>query len=272
MAGKSRPREKAGTVSTEADESVHTQVLRHFIESIQAGEIRVGERLLPERDLAARLKVSRPSLREVLRTLAALGIVSMQRGSGTYVVAPQAESFSMFFGLALSLQSGLSEDMLEVRIAFECEAARLAARRASSRELAAMKAALARMPRSVTGDGLGARADFAFHTAIIKGAHNPALTFMYESIEHLLKRSHLDRRKALFNEPGALARLVEAHEAIYAAIAAGDSAEAEARMREHFFIVQAYFQNMPEPAAPDRPGEASNRPPKRQLRNEEERE
>ncbi len=247
MNNEGRNEQAVGTLSTPVEKSVHGQVLQYFIDSIEAGELKVGERLLPERDLAARLKVSRPSLREALRTLAALGIVSMRRGSGTYVVAPRPDSFSLYFGLALSLQSSFSEDMLEVRIAFECEAARLAARRASSRELLEMKQALSRMPREVTGDGLGARADFAFHTAIIRGAHNAALSFMYESIEHLLKKSHEERRKAIFNEPGALEQLVQAHEAIYVAIAAGDEATAEVKMREHFFIVQEYFNDLPEP-------------------------
>lgn len=223
---------------------VFDKILEYFKELISAGKLKTGDRLLPERDLSLSLGVSRASLREALRTMEMFGLIRILPKQGAYILPPNTASLSSIFSMMLSLKPSISENILEVRIIFECEGARLAAKRSSPQELAGIKMILDRMPRSVTGDDLGAQADFDFHSAIIHAAHNDMLTFMYETIGELLKRSHQERRVAIFNIPGALDDLVKTHESIYEAIASGDEESAGRRMREHFRFVQKYYDGI----------------------------
>lgn len=221
---------------------IFERILEYFKRLMQQGEIKPGDRLLPERDLASQLGVSRTSLREALRAMELLGLLEIIPKQGASILTPNPGSMLSFLGLALSLRPIISEDILEVRIIIECGAARLATKRASREELAQMKAILDRMPRTITGDDCGAQADFDFHDSIIRATHSDFLMFVYEAIEGLLRRSHRERRIALFNYPRILQNLVKDHVAIYEAVAGGDEQAAEEKMREHFISAQKYFR------------------------------
>ncbi len=240
--------------------SAVSAVVAYLKEQVLSGVVRPGDRIAPERQLAERLGVSRPMVREALRSLDSLGIIRIEPGRGAYVVKPSARILSDFVSLALARSEAASESVLELRIILECGAARLAASRRSLEELAEIRAALQRMPTQVTNDDVGAQADYDFHVAVVRATHNPALMFVYQSIEELLRKSHYERRVAVFNLPGALERLVQAHVAIYHAIRDGDPELAERRMRDHFFVVTQAYEALPPTTPPvaGSPGRGDN--------------
>jgi len=114
-----------------AEASSSNNVLNHLRAMIEAGELRSGERLPAERELAVKLKVSRPTLRAGLRSLVAMGVLESRHGSGTYVVdisGPPALDANPLRMMAV-LRGFSPGEMLEARLALEMTAAGLAAER-----------------------------------------------------------------------------------------------------------------------------------------------
>src|SRR5262245_42752203 len=118
-----------GTVSRDA---LPDQIATRLIDLITERRLKAGDRLPPERELAASMGVSRSSLREALRALAMLGVAEMRHGDGTYLTALAPETLMKPVGLVLALSdSGLAE-LFEARKLVEPGLAELAAERISA--------------------------------------------------------------------------------------------------------------------------------------------
>src|SRR4051812_2347025 len=105
--------------------------------------------LLPERDLAVHIGVSRPVVREALRALTMLGIVEIRDRVGTVVRRPDMTVLNDFFTLALAQSADLVDDVMQARIAIECQAIRLSAERATVADLERLRAALDRIEPTI---------------------------------------------------------------------------------------------------------------------------
>jgi DNA-binding FadR family transcriptional regulator len=213
------------------------ELVNHFKVLILEKKLKAGDRLLSERELSLQLGVSRSTLREALRALEMLGLISSSPGQGSFILPPNSEGLSSFFELMLSLNPAISENVQELRIIIECEAVRLAVRRATPAEIANLGIILDRMALNSDGNDFGAEADFEFHNAVIKATHNDALIFLYRTIENLLKQSHYDRRVAIFDVPGVRENLVKIHIDVYEAMEERNVEASVERMREHFRYV-----------------------------------
>jgi len=119
------------------------------VEQLRAGALRVGDRLLPERELSARLNVSRPLVREALRSLAMIGLLEIQQGRGTFVRSPDISALADIFAVMFAQNDEEVDDMMEVRQALERQAVRLACTRARPRDLEKMAAALGRIEATI---------------------------------------------------------------------------------------------------------------------------
>jgi len=220
----------------EETQSGAARVLTFFRDRLLSGELKSGDRLLPERELAAALDVSRPVLREALRSLAMLGLLDIQHGRGAFVKSADASVLGQALTLCLAPEPNILDDVLQARIAIECQAIRLACERASERDLQALAGMLDTLVDSLDNPETGGRADYAFHLAIVKASGSSALIKMYEAISPLLMRSHVERRRDTFREPAITSHLVDAHRAVFLSLVQRDPDAAEARLRQHFKI------------------------------------
>src|ERR1700733_11603555 len=211
-----------------------------FKEQLASGELRPGQRLLPERELAQKLGVSRPTLREVMRALTLLGAIEIRPGQGAFVTSPNLGVLRDFFSVLLSMQPNLYEHVLEARVAIERQAARLACEHAQASDVNRLEAALLRIEKTGSDEKAGSEADFEFHNALVRAGHNEVLLFIHEAVQGLLRRSHLERRQAVREMPGFLATLGRAHRMIVDAIISRDADRAEEVIRRHFTIAQDY--------------------------------
>lgn len=228
------------------------RVFSLFKEKLASGELQPGQRLLPERELAQRFGVSRAGLREVMRSLTMLGVIEIRPGQGAFVTEPDAAVLRDFFGLLLAMQPSLYEHVLEARIAIECQAVRLACLYADANDLARLEKALSSVQQTLENDTAGSHADFEFHNALIRASHNEVLLFIHEAIETLLRRNHLERRRAVHGNHEFLATLAEAHRRIIDAVIARDPDEAELVVRKHFTLAQdfaAMSRRLPAPSS-----------------------
>src|SRR4028119_1897531 len=125
------------TIDAERRGTTSEEVVSQLREMIHRGELRPGDRLPPERDLAKLLGVSRPTLRAGIRSLAAVGVLQSRQGAGTFVV--EAGASPVLDGNSLQMMASLhgftNEEMFEARISLEMEIAKLAAERATSEQL-----------------------------------------------------------------------------------------------------------------------------------------
>jgi DNA-binding FadR family transcriptional regulator len=212
------------------------KVFTFFRDRLLAGELKVGDRLLAERELALTLGVSRPVLREALRSLAMLGLLDIQHGRGAFVRSADASVLGQALTLCLAPEPDILDDVLQARIAIECQAIRLACRHASERDLQAIASTLDTLVTSLDDPELGGEADYAFHLAIVRAAGSSALMKIYEAISPLLMRSHVERRRDTFGEPAITSGLVDAHREVFLSLVRRDPDEADRRLREHFAI------------------------------------
>jgi DNA-binding FadR family transcriptional regulator len=212
------------------------KVLRFFREQLLSGDLKVGDRLLGERELSLALGVSRPVLREALRSLAMLGFLDIRHGKGAYVRKADVAVLGDFFTFCLAQQPDMLDDVMQARVAVECQAIRLACVRATDGDLSRIGGLLRRLMDTLHDVEQGGEADFAFHMAIVEASHSPALITIYQSIAELLKRSHVLRRQETIETPGITDYLVEAHREVFLSVLARDAAAADQRLRDHFAI------------------------------------
>ncbi|MEV0152861.1 FCD domain-containing protein [Micromonospora sp. NPDC050686] len=195
------------------------QTIEQLRSRILGGEWQVGERIPTEPQLVAALGVGRNTVREAVRALVHAGVLECRQGSGTYVVSTD----ELAPVVARRLTDDRMAEVVEVRRAFEVEAARLAALRRTPADLAALDAALADREAAWHAgrvDGFVA-ADAALHTAVVAAAHNAMLAELYASVGTALRSTVAQAMgDALTPE-----RYVD-HGRLVAAIRAGDPARA----------------------------------------------
>ena len=227
------------TVSITQDESPqrgYDRVLGFVREQLLAGTLRAGDRLLPERELAAKLGVSRPVIREVLRALAAMGVIDIRHGHGSVVRKPDFSEMGDLFTLMLAQSAEAVEDVMEARIAIERQAIRLACQRATAADVERLDGAMRRIIETIDDAAAGGEADFEFHTRIVEAAHSPTLSSVYAAISTLLRRSHMQRRQRITDVDGIDGYLIDHHRKILAAVVERDGAAADRLLTEHFEI------------------------------------
>jgi GntR family transcriptional repressor for pyruvate dehydrogenase complex len=200
---------------------------------ILEGVLRPGERLLGERELAEKLGVSRPSLREALEMLAARGLLTTEK-SGTRI----AQFLSpLLKPLAAMMQDkpGVTADYFEFRRFQEVHAARLAAERATELDREAIRRCTGRMTEAHAGGDLAQEdeADVELHLLIYEASHNVVLLHVMRALADLLRNSIFYSRSKLYQRAGVRDELLRQHVSIANAIIAGNVKEAGDAAAEH---------------------------------------
>src|SRR4051812_14029498 len=226
-----RRREKDAEGSTE-------QVVSHVRTLIERGELRRGDRLPAERDLATQIGVSRPTVRAGLRALAAMGVVRSRHGSGTYIPDGPPALGSEPLSFLAALHGFTRDEMYEARRILEVEAAALAAERATSDHLATLADEVAGLFANRDNPQLFLVHDINFHRAVADAAKNPIVG----TLVGMVSAMYYERRKATAERASDsdLRDAAEAHRRIYQAIRARDGAAARRAMNVHLLQASRY--------------------------------
>ncbi|WP_207458275.1 FCD domain-containing protein [Azospirillum sp. SYSU D00513] len=208
-------------------------IAEHLERLILEGVLRPGEKLLPERELALKLDVSRPSLRDAITKLEQRGLLVSGR-SGTHIaqfLTPLMEP------LAALLQSHpeTTFDYLEFRGTIEGTAAALAARRATDLDRAAIRSVLERMRAAHAQEDHSeeADADADLHLAVYEAAHNRVMLHTMRAFSTLLRNDVFYNRAQLYTRPGVREALLDQHLAIAGAVLSGEAEAARAAAETH---------------------------------------
>ncbi len=208
---------------------LYLQVADDLVSRIVAGDFSVGSRLPSERELAQQFEVSRPTIREALIALEVNEIVDIRSGSGVYVKEAKAKKSALF-----SQDVPGPIEILEARMAFEGEAAALAAQRISQSELDVLFATLSKMTQ-LSGEDIEAEvlADEEFHLLIADASRNSAVV---STVRWLWKVRRMSDVSVAFHEKlheKGCDPVIADHQRILAAITARDSDGARTAMRNH---------------------------------------
>jgi GntR family transcriptional repressor for pyruvate dehydrogenase complex len=230
---------------------LYEQIVQQIEESIVKGDLKTGDQLPAERDLAQRFGVSRTAVREAVKALREKGLVEAYSGRGTFITdgTRQAVRQSLDLMSRMGQQEG-SRHLAEVRAILEPEIAALAALRIQEPELATMREAVGVMDKAGQDPDAYIEADLDFHLALAEGASNPLILSLIDSIVGLLRQQRL----RIFKVSGGPERGQAHHKKILDAIERRDAEKAREAMRSHLEQVRDDGQSTPGKRVSGRPG------------------
>lgn len=209
---------------------LYEQIVQQVEESILNGQLKPGDQLPAERDLAQSFGVSRTAVREAVRTLREKGLVEPFSGRGTFVTngTSQAIRQSLDLMIRVNRQEG-SAHLAELRLVLEPEIAGLAASRIEGQLLGTMRETVATMDQNLHDREAYIEADLDFHLALAEAAGNPLILSLLDSIVGLLR----EQRSRIFEVEGGPERGQHHHKRILAAVEQRKSEAAREAMRAH---------------------------------------
>jgi GntR family transcriptional regulator, transcriptional repressor for pyruvate dehydrogenase complex len=207
---------------------LYRQIADQLRALIAAGEWPLGSRLPPERDLAAQLGVSRPSVREALIALEVEGLVEVRMGSGIYVKALDAPRAAAVGDAALG-----PFDIIRARALVESELAALAARACTPALLKKLRAALKAMEDDIARGVMPIRGDREFHVALAEASGNAALLRVVTELFDERNNPLFEQLGRHFENARSWRHAVAEHRAVVRAVAAGEAAAARKAMQAH---------------------------------------
>ncbi len=221
---------------------VSDQVFDQLRELIFRGEFKQGEQIVPERELAEALNVSRASIRDAISKLVAIGLLEQRQGQGTFVQTPDDKKKHPL-AVAMETQGATLEDLLEVRRGLECNAAYLAAMRAGDSDLHFLEKSIEEMKDEVQSGRLGTEADVSFHMAISYAAKNPLQVYLMRNFYDYLFVGIKENLVHLYKDPANIEKIVKQHTDIFHAIQSHDPDTAFNAMQQHIDFVLNFFKS-----------------------------
>jgi GntR family transcriptional regulator, transcriptional repressor for pyruvate dehydrogenase complex len=216
------------------------EAIERIKEMIVSGELRPGDRLPKEADLAERLGLSRNSLREAVKALSLIRVLDVKQGDGTYVTSLQPEILLDTVAFVIDFHRDDSVlHLLEVRRILEPAATAMAAHAMTDEEIAGLGELIESVDKNASDlTGLIA-ADLEFHRRIAIGSGNPALASLIESLSAPTLRARVWRG---LTQEGAAASTHEQHQAIQAALRAREPEVARAWATVHVAGVEEWLR------------------------------
>lgn len=231
-------------LTTVEHDSVADAVIAQIEDMIVAGVLGEGLKLPSERDMAEALGVSRPKLREAIKTLEGRGLLTVRHGEGSFIAPLTGKAMSPALIELYSRHGTAFFDYLEYRREQESFAARLAAERATDTDRDIIKQHLADLEAALdAGDGKASRQhDVLFHSSIVAASHNSTLIHMMASIYDLTRQTVFYNRDYLRTIDGTGILLHQQHVAIGEAVCAGLPEKASEAARAHIEFVEHSFR------------------------------
>jgi GntR family transcriptional repressor for pyruvate dehydrogenase complex len=214
-------------------EALYQRIANHVRQLIVSEQLRPGERLPAERELARMLGVSRVPIREAMRTLAAQGLVEIRRGHGMFVASNSVDATVKLLTDALLKQRDLLAELFAVRRLLEPASAQWAAARADPEDVTKLERIVADMRRAgeqepADYDRIG-ELDTQLHVEIAAASDNRVLVRIMQAIQDL----HREQLETSLRYRDRVGSTLKDHTRIVRAIAAGDPVEARSAMLDH---------------------------------------
>jgi len=214
---------------------LYESVIEQIMNLIKNNELKPGDKLPPERELAEKFSISRGSLREAFRVLESKGLIKSKPGGGRFIREIKKDAFIDTKNVILNLEKSSILELLEAREIFEVKIVKFAAERATAEEVKVIEEAFSRVSEEGRTEDEDAEdekkieSDTEFHLAIAGASHN----FVFVNIIKLHLDLLRDIREKTQQIPGRREERWREHQAILQAIKEGDSKKAGEAMLKH---------------------------------------
>jgi GntR family transcriptional repressor for pyruvate dehydrogenase complex len=205
------------------------QVVNHLRSLIEDGTLKPGDKIPPEREFSKKLKISRASLRAGIGHLAAMGVLNVRHGVGTFVADGPPALGTASLALMGALHGFTLWQMFEARLILESHLAALAAERGREEHFTALAEEVTEMYATFQEPQEYLIHDMRFHRTIAEASGNPILALLMETIMAAL----YDERRKTVERSRHLKQAAEVHREIYKAIRSRNAAQARSVMEEH---------------------------------------
>ena len=217
------------------------QVFERIRDLIFKGDLRPGEQLKSERELADILSVSRPTIRQAIRKLIELGLIENRQGQGTFICNPKEVRGYNPLREMIDWGEASLRDLLEVRMALECQAATSAALRATAADVAALDKHVKEMRTSIEAGELGILEDVRFHMTLAYATKNQVQIMLMKNLYDLLHFGIEESLKQLYLDPRNLDTILDQHQRVSDAIRQRDAEKAYDAMHRHISFLINYM-------------------------------
>lgn len=204
------------------------EVASHIKMLIRDEKLKPMDKLPNEMELGRLFGVSRPTVREAMKSLVSQNIVQIARGRGTFVSHNPGVSDDPL-GLEFVFDPNLHQALIEARLIIEPGVARLAAKNANDEDILRIESCLAQMRNIVNRHKIGMRKELEFHRSIAEASKNPIIMRIVPFILESIIKTYADSRPTNIDHREAL----EEHLSILTAIRVGNPSGAFDAMREH---------------------------------------
>ena len=205
------------------------------------GNLKPGDPIPPERQLASQLGVSRFSLREALRVAQTQGLIEISRGRRPRVAKLSAAAAANVIALTLRRSGKVLLDLIEARQALECQIARLAAARAQQSHVDAIRQSIEAMEQNKNNLSLCVEKDVEFHDILVEASGNKVFEIMLAPLSELLRKSRKETMRA-----NGVERAIIGHKLLLSAIIEKDSDKAAEAMYRHLEMAQEDLKRIKE--------------------------
>ncbi len=205
------------------------------------GNLKPGDGIPPERQLASQLGVSRFSLREALRVAQTQGLIEISRGRRPRVAKPSATAAANVIAITLRRSGKVLLDLIEARQALECQIARLAAARAQQSHIAAIQQTIEAMEQNKNNLTLCVEKDVEFHNILVEASGNKVFEIMLAPLSELLRKSRKETMRA-----NGVQRAIVGHKLLLSAIIEKDSDKAAEAMYRHLEMAEEDLKRIKE--------------------------
>ena len=218
---------------------ISEEIVNQIKQLISKGDLKPGDRIPSERELATMLGVSRPSVREAIMVLEAMGFLDSRQGGGTFVKAlTEGSIMDPLAKLVEKRDPELLRALAEVRMGLEGWSAYLAAKRATAEDIAELRRLYAIMEKQAARGGWNPEVDAEFHFAITAASHNSLQMHVLDSIHSIFSATIQVALMEFYRQQGYIQLLLTQHREIMEAIVAQDPERARQKMMEHLTLVE----------------------------------
>ena len=211
-------------------------------ENIYRGELKSGERLIPERELAELMQVSRSTVRKAITLLVERGYVEKREGQGYFVKMPEPQDPHNPFSYIMTPRKSSLDELMEVRIGLESHGVVLAAERADSRDILFLQQSLTELTEDRPNREKARDADIKFHMGIAFATHNSVHIDLtrrfYDYMFHSISKLHA----LLYEKHSNLEIIDKQHFKIFDAITSRDTKSARRYMLQHITFLRGFLK------------------------------
>ena len=225
----------------EKQQKAYKGVIDYFKKKIMDGELRPGEKLPPERDIAEQLNVSRNSVREAIRIMDMTGVISSQQGSGNYITCEFQKSLAETMTMMFAMDQIDYRQISQIRQTLECLAFSLAIEHASDGQIEEMEMLVKELDKS-SDDAKNASLDKKLHFTLAQSSGNILVLDFLEACSGVIDSFIHDMRAEILRTEERKKLLNECHKKLTEALREKDEMKGQEALKRHFMLINEILE------------------------------